>query len=110
MTKVSFTRNREGQFTGFTAKDHSGYAEAGEDIVCAAVSALVIHTVNSIERFTDEKVRVEQDSDHALIRLQIDGTPGSDAELLLKSLAATLADMSQNQSYRDFIRVSISEV
>ena len=30
------------------------YAEAGSDIVCAAVSALVINTINSIEEFTDD--------------------------------------------------------
>ena len=33
---------------------HAGYAEIGEDIVCAAVSALVINTINSIEKFTED--------------------------------------------------------
>ena len=31
---------RDGQVTGFVCAGHAGYAEAGEDIVCAAVSAL----------------------------------------------------------------------
>ena len=39
MTTVVITH--EGSFiTGFTATGHTGYAEEGEDIVCAAVSAI----------------------------------------------------------------------
>ena len=34
-----------------TVIGHSGYAEAGSDIICAGVSALVINTINSIETF-----------------------------------------------------------
>ena len=33
---------------------HAGYAEPGQDIVCAAVSALVINTINAIEAFTED--------------------------------------------------------
>ena len=29
--------------------------EEGQDIVCAAVSVLVINTVNAIEQFTDDR-------------------------------------------------------
>ena len=38
-----------GHYTGFSAKGHSGYAEEGSDIVCAAVSSLTITCVNSLE-------------------------------------------------------------
>jgi len=31
----------DGRITGFSVSGHSGYAEAGQDIVCAAVSAVV---------------------------------------------------------------------
>ena len=37
--------------------------DAGQDIVCAAVSVLVINTVNSIERFTDDKTSCISDED-----------------------------------------------
>ena len=39
---------------GFHCIGHSGYAEAGSDIICAGVSALVINTINSIETFTED--------------------------------------------------------
>ena len=38
MTTVTFL-TEESRIIGFDAKGHSGYAEEGEDIVCAAVSS-----------------------------------------------------------------------
>jgi len=40
MTTVTF-HSAEGRIDGFVAEGHSGYAEEGADIVCAAVSAAV---------------------------------------------------------------------
>ena len=40
MTTIRFNRTR-GRLTGFSCSGHSGYAEAGEDIVCAAISSAV---------------------------------------------------------------------
>ena len=50
MTTVVF-RMEGDRITGFEAKGHSGYAEAGSDIVCAAVTSavrLVEATVNDV--------------------------------------------------------------
>ena len=40
-------KKRNGNYLEFVSKGHAGYAEEGQDIVCAAVSVLVINTVNS---------------------------------------------------------------
>ena len=40
MTRVEFF-DHEGRITGFCCSGHSGYAEEGSDIVCAAVSTAV---------------------------------------------------------------------
>ena len=45
MTKVDIFINQDGYIHGFQAKGHSGYAVHGEDIVCAAISALTQATV-----------------------------------------------------------------
>ena len=50
MTTVTFL-TEETRIVGFDARGHSGYAEAGEDIVCAAVTSairLVEATVNDV--------------------------------------------------------------
>ena len=50
MTTVTFL-TEESRIIGFDAKGHSGYAEEGEDIVCAAITSairLVEATVNDV--------------------------------------------------------------
>lgn len=44
---------------GITIDGHAGYAKAGNDIICAAVSALAENLVNSIQALTDDKVGCE---------------------------------------------------
>ncbi len=39
----------DGKLTGFRFSGHSGYAEAGEDVACAAVSSAVQLTVNLLD-------------------------------------------------------------
>ena len=49
MNRIEFYRLPDGTFSGFRARGHSGYAESGQDIVCAAVSALTQTIANGIE-------------------------------------------------------------
>lgn len=48
MVNASFVK-RGAVYVGFTVQGHSGYAPAGQDIVCAAVSAMTMLTINLIE-------------------------------------------------------------
>ena len=54
-------KKRNGNYLEFVSKGHAGYAEEGQDIVCAAVSVLVINTVNSLETFTDDQFEVQEE-------------------------------------------------
>ena len=44
MTKCEFFRENE-RITGFSVSGHSGYAEAGQDILCASITAAVTLTL-----------------------------------------------------------------
>ena len=48
MTEVDFYTAKNGDLLGFHVYGHSGYAEAGEDIVCAAISSAVYMVINTI--------------------------------------------------------------
>jgi len=48
MTKVLFYRHN-GSFWGFKEDGHTGYASAGEDILCSALSAMTMLVVNACE-------------------------------------------------------------
>jgi len=85
MIRVSISRNSRGQIYGFTARNH------GKSIVCAAVSALIINAVNSIEAFTEEAMSVDMPkNDTGYIKLLLPaieaGEGGKDAGLLLSSM------------------------
>ena len=57
MTKIAFIHS-EGVLVGFDAHGHTGYADAGEDIVCAAVSALTQATVIGMQEEHAQSARV----------------------------------------------------
>ena len=42
-----------------TVSGHAGYAASGEDIICAAVTALSGTLVKSIENLTDDKIEYD---------------------------------------------------
>ncbi|MCC8135618.1 MAG: ribosomal-processing cysteine protease Prp [Ruminococcus sp.] len=50
MIRAEFYESK-GILTGFRMSGHSGYAESGSDIVCAAVSSAVQLTANTMEAF-----------------------------------------------------------
>lgn len=50
MIAVRFYRTAKGRLTGFMVTGHSGAGPHGEDIVCAAVSALSVTAVNGLEK------------------------------------------------------------
>ena len=48
MTKIVFFRSG-GVFYGFQEQGHTGYGEAGDDILCAAISSMTMLLINTIE-------------------------------------------------------------
>ena len=74
MIKVKIRKDGD-RYLGFTCEGHAGYAEYGSDIVCSAVSMLVINTINSIDAFTDCSLQVSDDEKSGKIQTVFpDGT------------------------------------
>ena len=53
---------------GFECSGHSGYAESGSDIVCAAISTAVQYCIQCGESIDDAALALDSDEDKALIR------------------------------------------
>lgn len=45
-TKVIYQLNQRGNFQSISIKNHAGYQEKGQDIVCAGISAITNGTIN----------------------------------------------------------------
>ncbi len=90
--------------TGFRVEGHAGYADSGSDIICAAVSALVINTINSIETFTEDKFSCKQDELSGLIEFILVSEISKESELLMDSLFLGLKGIEKDYGKR-FIKV-----
>ncbi|MDD4113170.1 MAG: ribosomal-processing cysteine protease Prp [Herbinix sp.] len=107
MIKVTIFKNAENLITGFKMLGHADYAENGSDIVCAAVSALVINAINSIEHFSYDTFDLKQDEDEGFIEFHMVGPVSSNGNLLLSSLALGLQGIAEEYTGK-YIKISQS--
>lgn len=104
MTKITFYRQEDGSYLGFDAQDHAGYDVSGQDIVCAAISAMVINFVNSLEEFTADSFHVDQDSKNARINVVFKDRLSNEGSLLLRSLILGLTSIEEeHEQHLDII-------
>ena len=106
MTKIRIFR-RGKNYRGFEASDHAGYAEEGEDIVCAAVSVLTINAVNSIEYLAGDKV--EEREDDGYLSCSFPEGLSKEGNLLMDSLILGLQSVERGYG-KSFVNVEFEEV
>ena len=70
MTTASFFKEN-GKFKKFSISGHSGYATEGEDIVCAAITSMVMLTANNITNSFSLPADVSVDEKTATITLSL---------------------------------------
>lgn len=108
MIRITIYQNQSSEVTGFDSIGHAGYADHGEDIVCAGVSALVLNGINSVEELTDLHFSVEAVEDTGEIRFRLEDKPSSQSELLFKSMILGLKGIQE--SYKKYITLNFREV
>ena len=82
MIEITVYRNQNNLYTGFDCIGHAGYANSGRDIVCAAISVLVINTINSLDQLTKASLDVETEETDGYISCQFK-EPLTEAQKLL---------------------------
>ncbi|MDO4274987.1 MAG: ribosomal-processing cysteine protease Prp [Eubacteriales bacterium] len=100
-------KKRNGSYTEFVSKGHAGYAQEGQDIVCAAVSALIINTVNSLETFTQDEFQAEEKDGYVSFRFTKPVTERG--KLLMDSLILGLTEIEHSYNNR-YLTVKVKEV
>ena len=69
MTKIIFYKSN-GTFYGFEEQGHTGYADAGEDILCSALSAMTMLIINTVEVAYASDVEYDISEDDTKITVQ----------------------------------------
>ncbi len=90
---------RGGQITGFECSGHAGYAQAGNDIVCAAVSVLTVTCANALETVAHVKPLVKASEGKMLLALPHGS--GREAQIILQTLRQGLRDLKDE--YPDYL-------
>ena len=108
MTSITVIKE-DNRVLAFTCNGHAGYARESEDIVCAAISILVINTINSIEALTNTKPIVEAEQESGYIHCSFDEDITDDAALLIDSMILGLSQIKEQYGTK-YIDVKIKEV
>ncbi|OJG40338.1 hypothetical protein RV02_GL002471 [Enterococcus gilvus] len=110
LIKGTFTRNHAGQISEFTLTGHAEAGPYGSDIVCSAVSALAISTVNSLDALAGVIPNIETNDDeggylHVVLNLDDSMTQEqmNISQILLEHLLLGL--QSIETEYLDFMEV-----
>ena len=110
-TTVTFVRRSDGALIGYRATGHTGYAEAGEDIVCAGVSALTQSTLNGLLNVLKAPVGHKVDERTASLEAELKPEATEEqverAQLLLETLLQGLQAIER--SYPRNVRIIYEE-
>ena len=106
MIKVTVGKNSNGEYNRVCMDGHAGYGEHGQDIVCAAVSALFINTVNSIETFTEDSFHVDENTKDDRVELVLTSEISPESSLFMKSLLLGLQGIEEEYG-KKYIKVLI---
>ena len=99
MIKITIYQNQK-QNVGFHCEGHADYAEYGKDIVCSAVSILVINTLNGIEQFTEDAFTFdvpENGTEDGIndIHFQLTDSVSEGTDVLLKTMVLGLTEIQK---------------
>lgn len=110
MVKIIITKNKADEIIALEVDGHAGYADQGQDIVCAAASVLTLNTINSIAHLL--KVKLEPESKSGVLKcdfpVQSDPDIQEKMQILLASMLIGIKAIKEN--YKEFINYKIKIV
>ena len=111
MTKAVFTV-KDGRIIRVSCCGHTGYADEGEDIVCAAVSAVLQGAALGVMKVSHAKATYQTDDDKGELHLALvegqDEQVQHDAEVILRTALLSVEDIAA--SYSQFVKVEVKEL
>ncbi len=110
MTTVVICKDQAGFYRGFTCMGHAEYAKPGKpDILCAAISALTIGAINSLEELAGERLTVVQNQDIGFLKCEFESVLQEKSCFLLDSMVFSLENLSREYG-NNYLQVKFKEV
>ena len=109
MIQVIIQRDKSKLVKGIEITGHAGYAEYGQDVICAAVSVLALNMANSVEQFTDDHFEGSVAEDGGNFTFSFPDSISSESQLLMKSLILGLQNIRDEYGAK-YINIRFREV
>ena len=109
MTKICVYK-KGSHIVKYVVEGHTGFAEAGADIVCAAVSAVATHTLNGLTEIVEIAVGFEVKDAYleCIVPDSISEEERKQADILLDSMYLTFKNLEEQ--YKEYITIIDMEV
>ena len=104
MTRCEFFMEDD-RITGFSVSGHSGYAESGADIVCAAISTAVTMAEATINEVCGAKAKVRVKEEDARITLTLPASCDEEESVQAVLAGMMLTLLSIQEDHPDYIEV-----
>jgi len=108
MIKITI-KKKDSIIYGFTSSGHAEFAKSGKDIICAGVSAIVINAINSVEKFTNDQFKLDEQQEMGKIIFDFIQSPSENSQLLMESMVLGLQGIQQNYG-KKYIILNFREV
>ncbi|MCM1100502.1 MAG: ribosomal-processing cysteine protease Prp [Clostridium sp.] len=116
MTTIEIVRDKERAYRQIICMGHAGYAKRHllhrePDILCAAISVLVISTMNSLEELAGEKIDAVTDEETGFMKFDFPENVSLQEKsiFLLDSMVYSLEQLSAQYGTR-YLQVNYKEV
>ena len=109
MTVIRFQKSKQDEYKGFRCEGHAGYDESGSDIVCAAISMLVINTINSLDELCHTSMSVDTDEELGVIRCDFHEKLSERESILVEALVLGLRNVEKEYG-KKYCKVKFEEV
>ena len=115
MTTITFYKTH-GFYYGFEEQGHTGYGEAGDDILCAAISSMTMFLINTVEvayasridyDINEGATRIRVCAKSALPEFESDDYKRYAVSGIMMGFYCQLSDMLEE--YGDFLDVSVQD-
>ena len=107
MVLIHFDRTKAGRLVGFSARGHALFAESGQDIVCAGVSALLQTAILGLEVKVGAAPRYRVEPGLLICKVdgrRLTGEIGRQVEVLLETIYLGLKEIARHYPEEIFLQ------
>lgn len=101
MILINIKRNQNNQIIYLEASGHANYDDYGKDIICSAVSAILVGGLNAIENIKSYNVKIE--NGYILVELLKENIQSNKDSIVFETLYYQLKTIEKN--YNKFIKI-----